>query len=663
MTSHKTKPIDIKSPEYRTGMQVIAKRVESARSISEQLPSTIVEPTLRTFDGHIGPLVAKAIQHGIIHPEEIPGEYHLGGGERYNLLTLDLLLWHVYWEFSGIPFNLLTDPWSNKFDGPYVNSFKQAHEWFMQLRTLDQLPDFERQKYMGMVRGVPTEQAELFRRVLITRGLDNSTMIDDTIFSLILGSSFGLSLFAPTDDEWVKMKMNLASSMLAFYANVLDWSGHPSLVRETKDFAVKVLYPGVWEYATSELERLRPRIAESEKIMRQVRDKFETILKQEGFVAEVELREGGKSPGSLGLKMKNRFEAQVRGSLRNAFHNPDSYQINARDPRRESLAKGEGLDVRFGWRNPEALAITNPSPDRIVLTTSNLSRGDSSVVVPINPEGPFVFFGVDTNRGGHDISAGRIIVDSVVGCSKESRLERAVSRLSTLLFGAIQDVMRRFGYTCAVSVEEKHSPFTGYRSIHLDTSPLRESASPQFTPFEWILRTRKQHEHAEHGPSAHGKYKDPAGIIRDLESMLGLAMARQKNPEAALVRGKTLHPISIYVGGKKAIDFSVEANLLVIDAIAFGGIDLAAIKSVRAKLAGQKDSKNIGILTKIDSGMELHVDLAGGEKDQPILNYALAKRYLSQGLSDAANKQLMSLISRESSTNGGKKGGHKRNGH
>ncbi len=548
------------------GREFVDKRIANARQVVSGSGNTTL---IQTFDGHVKPAIEDAIKDNVVTLERIPEELIGPAGKRHNLLLVDSILWHIFEDMSAaIP--CLRHPISGKYEDEYIRVFDREHKTFQAFRRLDQQPGFDGEAYAELATPKAGERPSM---ALLARVIDIAALDTDGVFALVTGSGLGAEVFAPTVGWWETTKRNIAESAM-FYANIADLFGYPRMVGRIKDFTVKELYCGFWEYTELEMDRLRPEIELSNQIVREIREELKKELKREGIVAEIQVRENGKSLGSLGLKVKNRFEDRLKRAIAARLPGTPKIDLDIKDPKKTN-----------GIFPPDAVSILiDGETARFLSNGPHLDlefKGSMlySVVSGITTGARFIVPGIQ--KFGSDFAAGRIIVDSFNGSVSEASLKRAAAKVKqAILPRCIGKVLERHGITQHTTSTKDYiqdPKANGYQSIHLDTSD--GSNVMRFAPFEWQVRTRTMHKWAEEGDAAHYIYKESGPQTRRLGTALRETVSRMQNgdePRAVDVREMRSVEVTIGIDGTKKT-IRIPEGRRVLDVLVDAGVELALV--------------------------------------------------------------------------------------
>lgn len=639
------KPSELKNtPEYKRGMEIISGKMEKARGWVELVSKQDME-AVDEFEGHVNELINKAITHGIISPEAILSELGLSGERRINLLMVDLLIWHTFENVAGIlPFGMLTDPETGKYDGKYLTAFNIDHGLFWELRKLDIGPGFVLESYKNVL--LPHEEQRLFR-VLRANCLDNSTLGDGLAVPIAAAIGGGLSFEKPKPEEWAKIRKNVAESVLAFWVNIADFLGYHPLVSNMKDFAVQTIYSGIWEYVEFEMKRLEARRTQTRKIVEEINTEVERGLKSRGIVAEVTIREGGKSKGSAGLKMKDRTEALIEQDLFKfgGFRALGDCRVIITDPRVSSVQVGEGMRVTAGrtplqldlLQNAMRISFTESEPGSVGTIETNTFR------VGWVKDRPFIFREIEQNMW--DVEAAKIVVKSVNKSTRERDLRKAVYDLTfDVLRPAIERVLRRHGvsesrFYSADFYVKKDRP---YNSLHTDTSPQSEL----LVPFEYIVRTIIDDKECEHGNAAHIFRKGALYIAEFVQGLGNRILNRVTEKPVPAVPKEKIFKVTVKVGGRNPITVNAREGERFVDALA-KTCNLGDICRVT-----YRTGQSIMLSRNVDTDCELIVTTVTDRKDAMLAQANLERLLLGCCVTPEARKQLQEIMNQGN----GKKG-------
>lgn len=565
------------------------------------------------FDRHIHPLVEKAIRAKAVTLDAIPRELRGPATRRVNIQLLDLIITHCIDDSDFIPISLLTNPVTDEMPRPlYFQDIVKGHRLFQQLKTLDVEPGFNGDGYRGLLGRQQKPSIALLARIL-----DVSSLIEDDLFTSISGKA-ETGAFSGLDlDAWPRVKDGVAISALRFYAGIADVFGYPELVRDIKDFGVRIHYPQIWEYAEHEMSARSEQIEKSNRIMKKIKRMIERDLRTARIEAVVELREEGKACGSAGLKVKKRTEEGVLDVLKGLGVPKERVVIDISDPRKpEDGAVLEGFNLRIGGI---AVPVSLQGPSII----GEVSGQRCVLLGGIVKDAQFYFPSIPEVSG--DLSAGRVIVESYRGSRKKADLRDAIFRISgEIIPRAIRRVLREEGITrFSTSVMDyvSRSKPNGYESVHCDTN------GRDFAPFEWIVRSRAMHEYAEHGGAAHYLYKGAGRLSEELGIRYGqfFTMFTRDEQMVGDTREIKAHKVKIRVDDSKTISFHAIEEMFLIDAIVDAGIELEKIKSVK-----EGGSKVQLMSRKVDGDIELEVEIAESEEER-LITRAVAVTFMRNG--------------------------------
>ncbi|HLD60499.1 MAG TPA: hypothetical protein VI912_05855 [Candidatus Bilamarchaeaceae archaeon] len=550
----------------RRGREVVDRRILNAREVVLRSDNKVL---VQTFDQHVHPAIEDAIKDNVITLERIPEELNTPAARRHNLLLVDLILWHIFKDI-GYAIPCLRHPISDRYEDEYITVFGREHETFQKFRVLDQQPGFDGDSYSELVTPKAGERPSM---ALLARIIDVAALDTDGVFALVTGSDLGTQIVIPEREWWDATKRNIAESAM-FYANIADLFGFPRLVSRIKDFTVKELYGGFWEYVECEMDRLQPEIELSNQIVREIRDEIKKELRKEGIEAEVQIRENGKSPGSLGLKVKNRFEDRLKRAIAARLSGTPKIDLDIRDPTRvDGIFPSDAVSILI---DGETAKFVGNGPHLDLEFNGTILP---SVVSGIATGTRFIVPGIQTF--GSDFAAGRIIVDGFNGSTSEASLKRAAAKIKQgILPRCIGRVLERHGitrHTTSTKDYIQEPKANGYRSIHLDTSDGGEAI--KFAPFEWQVKTRTMHKWAEEGDAAHYAYKESGPQTRMVGTALRETVSRMQNgdePRKVDVREIRLIGVTVNIHGTEKRIRSPEGRRI-LEILVDAGVDLAQV--------------------------------------------------------------------------------------
>ncbi|HIH23056.1 TPA: hypothetical protein HA238_04975 [Candidatus Micrarchaeota archaeon] len=630
------------TPQFRKGIELIAERVTKAKTWVEMITRGNIE-SIDEFDGHVNELLRKAITHGIISPEAILPELELSGARRSNLLLVDLLIWHTFENASGmLPYGILTDPETGKFNGDYLDAFTKDHKLFWELRKLDVGPGFNLEFYKQVL--LPHEEQRLLR-VLRANCLDNSTLVDDKAVPIAAAIGGGLSFEKPDPGKWAEIRKNVAESVLAFWTNVADFLGHHPLVADMKDFAVQTIYPGIWEYVEYEMNRLEDRNRRTHEILEEINAEVKRGLKSRGIDAEFIIRP--KSWGSAGLKMKDRTEAWIEHDLLNfgGFRSLGPCRAIIPDPRISSVQVGEGMEVTAGQTRLQLNLLQNAM--RISYIESNPGAFGTTVTETFRvgwvTKRPFILREIEKSMW--DIVAAKIVVKAVRKNTRERDVLKAVYDVtSEVLRPAIERILRRngvpdFRFISQDFYVKKDRP---YNSLHTDTSPQSEL----LVSFEYIVRTTRNDDDCEHGKAAHIIHKGARRIAEFIQGLGNRILNEVTVKQAQENKAEKLFKVNVRVIGCNSVMANCKEGETFIDAIA-KVCNLAEVCTVK-----DKTGKSVRLSEQVNKDCELVVTLVTDQKNAMFAQGNLARALLGSCVTDEAKKQLQEIMNQGN----GKKG-------
>jgi len=624
------------------GMQIIRNRVDAAKAFALHSSVSVRPEVLATFTNHVVPLIQKGIDVGIINPNLLVTELGLPANKWSALLSVDLLLWHIYWDVSKVGYPLLNDPFNKKFSKEYDYLFRDAHRLFTALRILDQEPGFDRDRYIQLVKDcAATSSPELVKLVLQLRYLDHSMLTPDSVFPLVLGADTTSGLDIPSPEKWLSMRDALARSILLFYSNLADHDDRVSLVRDMKDFAVPVIYPEVWNYVDAGWAECEGRMASTGSLLADILHEIQSVVRKAGLEVELHSR-SSKSKGSLALKVKKNFEDSLVKFIAKEAGIPRSLiQINAYDPRISEVSEGRGIDLLVD-SNPCHVSLENRElkihlPNDIVLSK------------PVKLWGDYIFEPIFSPDTAHDLVAARVILLGADSESSERILQRRLggagkrrtNNLDGVVDGAIANTIRGRGISFRTAWERFEKP--GYSAIHADTTPDQQG----HVPFEIKLQTSGQYktEKTPRGDGNHSVYKDRGGALRDvLDALANIPVNAPSAPEHLLTFDKATFSISIIVDGKPLIESATEyEGTKILDVLAAHGVNLTKVRSVTAKKSESDLPDSIGVLASVQSNLTLFVNTAP-DVQSGIIKPELAKTLISIAVRPETHAMLREIM-------------------
>jgi hypothetical protein len=550
------------------GLQIIQRRIEAAAIYISKRHDTERSNLERSLN-HAKELIERGVETDLITPEAIVQEA-MSTGDKGNLLLLDLTLWQYCTDPDLVPWNLLANPITGKFDGEYLGTFQKELEAYNRLRELDRQEGYDPEGYAEVLipqDGQRPPVAELARILFI------SGLIDGNIHASVIGG-LGAQLRIPgTGTEWNQITLNTAFSAAALHANLGDIFGLRPLVSNIKDFAVPKIYPGIAEYVENEMIGLAPQIQIATCIVHEIKEELELELTKAGIVAEIDPRPNGKSMGSTGLKAKKRFEEALAEGLTGLGAPKQSISLSVNDPKIDDVQKNPGDCIKFSIKGYETVVRIDQDElgNRYLMLAFKANEGCMwfSHVEQI-PNRVYLF--EDIRMYASDLAAGRVIVDSFQGSTNKSATETAVKQIKNrILPMCIQRVLAKHGISKIESVEPnadamKQQKLTKWVTKFLEergfqkptvldqvgtnkktitnwierhmrsdilrvgealinvTSYLGQKAKANgyqsvhldtffnlkgtALSFEWIVRTREMHNFSEKGGAAHFIYKE-----------------------------------------------------------------------------------------------------------------------------------------------------------
>ena len=618
-----------RTPEFKRGMDIISTKLQGAKNWVELISKQNME-AVDEFEGHVNELIQKAITHGILSPEAIVSELSSKGEQRQNLLMVDLLIWHTFEKAPGmLPYGMLTDPGTDNFNGEYIKAFTNDHKLFWELRKLDIGQGFDLESYKRVL--LPHEEQRLLR-VLRANCLDNSSLVDDKAVPIAAAIGGGLSFEKPDPEKWIEMRKNVAESVLAFWTNMADFLGNHPLVADMKDFAVRIIYPGIWEYVEYEMNRLEVRKRRTHEIIEEINAEVKRGLKSRGIDAEFIIRH--KSWGSAGLKVKERTEKSIAKDLADL---PGKIEASITDPRVSEIEQGNGIWIKLDGKPLRIEFVSNgiwihyPS-ERDGLYENGFIPTHSAGLIP---QSRFVFRHLEGWM--NDIEAVKIVVTACKDVTRESVLVRRVYEVtSEILKPAIDRTLRKRGVT---SIEIKTEDLYAkkdhtYNSLHTDVKP----ESDQLVPFEFIVRTETDDDECEHGKAAHIFHKGVrtiAEFIREIGNKIRNGVTEK--PVSAEPKEK-IFKVSVKVGGRNPITVNAREGERFVDAIA---------KACNLKDIGKVASETgtpVMLSRNIEMDCGLVVTTVTDQKDAMFARANLARSLLEHCVTGEAKKQLQGIM-------------------
>ena len=646
-----------RSPAYETGLDLIEeRRAKALLQVTNFVRSPNSPEDVKEFDKHVCEVLVKAIVQDILSPEKIPEELQKRNNLRENLLLVDLMIWHTFSDATHVvPVDMLELPLTGGFDGRYIAAFKSDQKLFWRLRELDTAPGFTLQDYKVAISSCDPSQV---LRVLRARCLDNSTLVDESAVPLYAGVT-GTGFEKPSAVDWAQTRTNVAESVLNFWVNIADYIGHHPLVADMKDFAVKTLYPGIWDYARYELHKLANQIDTTKDMMSEMKQELEDALKARGIDAEVIVRE--KSKGSLGLKVRERTESLIKTDLYNSIGLPrENIEVRITDPRVNEIVEGEkGITISLCG-----------VPAKVELVEEGFRIKYS---FPTDDCGSFEAGSCHTNQVGHwqngpsifrpsveflnDLIAGKIVVKSIKGNTREQDLISWLYSINGEVLGPIiYRILREYNITEShTSIHDFFKrPDKEYVSLHVDTRHPHGLPLPSFVPFEWILRTEKIDRECEHGKYPHIRYKEEGkgkGARPDVVKFvmgLGDRLLTKANAKPVQEGPKEKHfKVNVNVGGCNLVSVSVKDGETFLDALA-KAVQLGGVARVT-----DKSGTPVTLSVPVIRDCELVVVMATTQNDAMFVQHNLARSLIEFCKTPGAQKQLRDIM------NGGKGRGKK----
>ncbi|MFH2106215.1 MAG: hypothetical protein ABII22_03065 [Candidatus Micrarchaeota archaeon] len=614
------------------GMRIIEDRFQRAYNY---ILSHYSDGAVATFaKGHLQycrDCLEEGIRSNLITPEAIIEEANRKG-DRGNLLLLDILSWSMCKEPGLVPWTLLGNPLNdgNGYDPEYLSSFARELGAYDTLRTLDCQEGYDAESYAQVLtpqNGDRPPVALLARLAFVSRLWEHNLPASVT-------TSESSEIQVPEIIEWINMERNTAESVMGLYANLGDLLGFPSLVKGMKNFAMLHCFPDIWNYVEGEMGRISREVEASNAIIREMSAELKLELRKHGIAAEVEPREEGKGFGSLGVKIKKRYEERCLKMLELAGIPKEMISLNVKNPFIRDVKENacEGIEFSVDGHT------TSIKVEGTILVLSVIDQqGKTTSVMIDNKHCRYLFGNIDEynkdQQNGSDFAAGRIIIDSFNGSTTKESLVRAANKINNqILPKCIERALAKRGihrreYRTEVTdyinppienskkagkkslhdvVRRKGPKANEYRSLHIDT---RAYDPTLFAPFEWIIRSRPMHEFSERGGAAHAIYKGAGELTRRFaETYRSLvSMMTKTRPGKVTVRELAQLKIRIRIGEQqKTALHTVPQNRLLVDALVDMGIELNMVEKVK-DVRDVKNEVDLGALAVLEKDMELQV--------------------------------------------------------
>lgn len=593
--------------ERTEGNRIISRRISLFRRYFEGEQTAI-------FDGVVLLLVKQAIDENVITPENMPGECRLEPLRRDNLVLLDLMLCNLFFNPTSVPRHLLLDHTTGKPNEVYETVLSNEFAALYSTNALDIRPGFSAQEY-GNIFSVPFFEHRL--PVALTATLPFIAALHDPAMAEVIHIGNGH-----------KVLPYIAESAYRFYAGVADGLGFQPTVRRIKTFIGDQLFPGIMQYVDSELARLKDPIANSNAVVEEIAKEVGEKLHSAGITAQVDVRKGGKSRGSLGTKVQTRFIEDLREYLGKHGFPTELMNLELSDPRKTAFERrGEGIRFYVPGYNSSVKLVGSE------LKFTLKSSATTHVFTYNTPTtSPFILPAV--NEFGSDFAAFRIIIKS---WRRQRSLEEVFTSIETIVTSTIRSILKKHGVSSVKGLDirdyvSEPKP-NGYQSLHIDWAGLL----PLFSPFECIARTEAQHDRCERGAAAHGLYK--GGDKTVLEPVLSRTKAIRTISKASTNGRVTEMDFRIRIRGKEeSKSISVNGQLpTVADALFHGDVYLDTIREVRV------NGKPVGLLEPFTPDSVFYITLVqNGEVG--IISPTNAKGYVDSCVLDQTKIHLRRII-------------------